>query len=211
MNFDTHAELKATISRWLMRSDLTEEIPSFISLAEAEISRRLRTRQMMTRARIEATSRYVKLPAGWRKAWNVQRVADDYPLEYLAPVEMDKLRHAISQNLVTAPPACSYYSLFGNTIEFLPEPTSADPVNMEMLYYIKIPSLTEETDSNWLLRTHPDLYLYGALMHSAPFLRDDERVGLWKQLFEDALASANIEDVDSKRSGAPMTRPTRSF
>jgi hypothetical protein len=92
MNFTTYDDLKSTIEKWLMRPDLVDDIPAFIELAEAMLSRRLRTRQMVLRARIEAKSRYLRLPTGWRKAWNVQRVEDDFPLEYLSPVEMDKMR-----------------------------------------------------------------------------------------------------------------------
>jgi hypothetical protein len=211
MNFTNYDGLKSAIEKWLMRPDLVEDIPQFIQLAEAMLSRRLRTRQMVLRARIEAKSRYLRLPTGWRKAWNVQRVEDDFPLEYLSPVEMDKMRFKVANNLVPPMEPCTYYSLFGDTIEFLPEPSLANPINMEMLYYAKILPLTDSNPSNWLLLTHPDLYLYGALIHSAPFLREDERVPVWRENFEEALAAANLEDTDSKRSGAPMVMPNRTF
>jgi hypothetical protein len=49
MALTTYTELKTSIADWLNRSDLTATIPDFISLAEAQIERTLRTRQMLTR------------------------------------------------------------------------------------------------------------------------------------------------------------------
>ena len=49
MALTTYTELKASIADWLNRSDLTAAIADFISLAEAQIERTLRTRQMLTR------------------------------------------------------------------------------------------------------------------------------------------------------------------
>ena len=50
MALTTYTELKASLADWLNRSDLTTTIPDFISLAEAQIERQLRTRQMIVRA-----------------------------------------------------------------------------------------------------------------------------------------------------------------
>ncbi len=50
MALSTYTELKSSLADWLNRSDLTSVIPDFISLAEAQIERQLRTRQMIVRA-----------------------------------------------------------------------------------------------------------------------------------------------------------------
>ncbi len=46
MALSTYAELKTSIGDWLNRADLTAVIPDFISLAEAQVERTLRTRQI---------------------------------------------------------------------------------------------------------------------------------------------------------------------
>jgi hypothetical protein len=50
MALTTYTELKSSLADWLNRSDLTSVIPDFISLAEAQMERQLRTRQMIVRA-----------------------------------------------------------------------------------------------------------------------------------------------------------------
>lgn len=214
--FENYSELQDAIAAWLInRTDLVAEIPWFIRMAEASINRKLRTRQMINRSRVTAAARYVKLPSDWRKAWNIQRVSDDYPLEYLAPAEMDKKRHELDkyQDLGQGSPVdtASYYSFFGDTLELLPSPAEDDKVDIEMLYYSRVRPLSDADPVNWLLTEHPDLYLYGALVHTAPFLKEDERIPVWNELFKEALAEANAEDANAKRSGTPMTKPKRSF
>lgn len=210
--FNNYSELQDAIATWLInRTDLAAQIPWFIRMAESSINRKLRTRQMVSRSRVTADSRYIALPSDWRKSWNIQRVGDNYPLEYLSPAEMDKKRHELSPDELGQLATASYYSLFGNSLELLPSPSDEDPVDIEMLYYASVQPLTDQRPSNWLLLEHPDLYLYGALLHTAPFLQEDERVPVWKELFLEALAEANAEAAAARRSGAPLTRPTQSF
>lgn len=49
--------------------------------------------------------------------------------------------------------------------------------------------------TNWLLEAHPDVYLYGTLFESAPYLVDDERVPMWGELAK--AASDNVRRVDT--------------
>lgn len=206
-----YQDLQDDVAEWLNRPDLESQIKTFIRLAEAAISRQLRTRHMINRARVVVTDRYIKLPDDWRKALNIQRVADNFPFEYLSPAEMDKMRYYFSENSAAAPSQATYYSLFGKSLELLPSPSDDSPLEVEMLYYSRVRPLSDENPINWLLSEHPDIYLYGSLIHSAPLLQEDERVAVWKGLYEQAVAEANIEDMDAKRSGAPLVRPTKTF
>ena len=47
----TYAELKTNIANYLNRSDLTSYIDTFIDSTEAELNRRLRTKEMIKRAK----------------------------------------------------------------------------------------------------------------------------------------------------------------
>ena len=63
MALTTYTELKTSIGDWLNRSDLTSVIPDFISLAEAQIERTLRTRQMIVRANASFDAQYGAVPS----------------------------------------------------------------------------------------------------------------------------------------------------
>jgi len=77
------------------------------------------------------------------------------------------------------------------------------------VYYGKIPSLSVSVASNWLLVKAPDLYLYGALVHASPFLLDDQRVGLFANMYNSRLDSLQLESDKALHSGGPLIARTR--
>jgi hypothetical protein len=72
--------------------------------------------------------------------------------------------------------------------------------------------LSVSNASNWILARHPDVYLYGSLLQAAPYLRDDERVGLWAPLYAQAIEDMLIQDsraAVSQGRVAMKVKPTR--
>jgi hypothetical protein len=66
-----------------------------------------------------------------------------------------------------------------------------------------VTALSADGDTNWLLTNHPDVYLYGSLVHTAPYLKDDARIALWAGLL--AQAMGEIEDESTAaRFGSPL-------
>lgn len=61
-----YATLQAAIADELARADLTAAIPNFIQLAEADLNRQVRTRQMQALVTGTATGQTITLPADLR-------------------------------------------------------------------------------------------------------------------------------------------------
>ena len=95
-----------------------------------------------------------------------------------------------------------------DNLEFAPAPDG--DYTVEIVYYQKIPALsaTATNGVNWLLTDHPDAYLYGSLMHSAPYLQADERVGLWAGKYQQVIQQITSSDEKAKFSGST---PSVSF
>jgi hypothetical protein len=66
MAITTYTELKSTIADFLNRDDLTAVIPTFISLAEAQMEREVRHYKMQKRSEGQIDTRYshVAIPYG---------------------------------------------------------------------------------------------------------------------------------------------------
>jgi len=79
-----------------------------------------------------------------------------------------------------------------------------------LLYYQKVPSLSSNSD-NWLLLEAPDVYLYGALLHSAPYLAEDQRVAVWAQMYSAAVARLNEYSDNARFSGSGLTLKVRGL
>ena len=83
-------------------------------------------------------------------------------------------------------------------------------VQMTATELVKTSKVAEETD-NWLLLEAPDVYLYGALLHSAPYLADDQRVAVWAQLYGAAVQRLNEVSEDARFSGSGLTLKVRGL
>ena len=55
-----------------------------------------------------------------------------------------------------------------------------------------------------LFADNPDLYLYGSLIHAAPYLGDDARTLTWAGMFKQIVDDMAKEDRRARTSGAPL-------
>ena len=204
MALSNYTELQASVADFLNRSDLTAVIPDFIRMTESELNRVLRTREMSVRTRAPVSEQYVKLPDDYLGMRNIELVTSPVTvLEYRNLENLDAHRASDA----TGKPI--FYSIMQNNIEFAPVPDSE--YTLEIVYYQKLPQLGTEVGefaTNWLLDSHPDIYLYGSLMQSAPYLQADERIGVWAGKFQQVLEQLKTSDEKARFSG---TTPTITF
>jgi hypothetical protein len=196
-----YSTLKSTIADYLNRADLTSQIETFIQFAEADLNTRLRCREQIVRAEATSSAEYVQLPADWLEAINLHIVGGQQPLRYVTLDEADIIN---KEQIYTAP---HFYSLMNGAIEIIPEPS--DDIDIEMIYYSKITSLSDVNTTNWLLTKAPDVYLYGALTHAAPFLMDDQRIPVFAQIYLARVQALQDESQKSLHSGSPLIARTR--
>ena len=203
MALGTFTELKDAVADWLDRSDLTARIPDFITLAEARLNRDLRIRPMEVRSSMETTSgqRYFNLPGGYLQMRNMQMNTNPItPLEYITPEMLDRL---YGSDTTGKPKA---YTLIGDEIQLAPIPDS--DYTVEMAFYEKFTALGDGTSgtvtSNWLTTNAPDVLLYGALLEAEPFIKNDERIGLWLNAYNGAVKKIQDADARDRHSGSAM-------
>lgn len=206
MSITTYAELQTVIADFLDRDDQTERIKTFIQLSEAEMSRKLRHWRMENRATAEIDGQYSALPADFLEPIRLHLETGDYrTLELISQSEMQS-RRMQSADTSGKP---SYYALTQGEIEVYPTPDGT--YNLEMNYYAKIPALTTSNTTNWVLDNYPDAYLYGSLIHSAPFLGEDARMTTWAALFQSALNGIMAESEQAKFGGSGRRMKLRSY
>ena len=206
MAIDNYGQLKSALADWLMRDDLTSVIPTFVTLAHKSLNRQVRVRQMMKRAVAEVDSQFSVLPADFLEMRNIQlNNSVPSPLQHITAEQMDEYRYA-NNNVAGRP---GYYAIVGESIELYPTPNAA--YNMEMAYYSKIPALSDDSSSNWLLLKAPDAYLYGALVQAAPYLKEDERIQVWSMLHEKALTELRDEEERARFMGTTPKFKGRTF
>ena len=90
-------------------------------------------------------------------------------------------------------------------------PTPDGAYSSILMYYAKVPTLSDSNETNWLLTHHPDIYLYGALLHSAPYLKEDERAQTWAALYTSAVERVNNASSKSTTSGSGLRLKIGSY
>jgi hypothetical protein len=195
-----YATLQAAAASWLTRADLTASIPDFISLAEARFNRELRVRQMQASATGTISAGVLALPADCREIQSLRVNLGNVYVE-LPPLPPEALQEILP---VTAYPV-GYVVVNGN-VQLIGY--QAD-IEYQLTYWQTIPALS--AGQNWLILRHPDVYLYGTLAQSAPFLRDDERLVTWGTLYKSAIDQVEAEDGRARYGNAPRQQPAMRF
>lgn len=201
-----YATLQSAVADTLNREDLTTQIPRFIQLFEAEVDRRLRVRAMMVRADARSDEGYVPVPSDFLEAYTLTIESDtpQPPLTYVPLAERARVKA-----LYPASADTRHYTIIGDTFELIADPP--DDLDLELIYYARVPALSGSNTTNWLLTRAPDFYLYGSLLHSATFLKDDERVPLWLGAVDRVFDQLHMESERDMRPRGSLNAPVRSF
>ena len=206
MAITTYAELKTAITDFLNRDDLDSAAGTFISLAEADLQRRIRHWRMEKRSTAEIDTQYSAIPADFAEVIRFYVTSGDTkPLELISQAELlDRKR----KNLNTSG-SPSYYAITAGEIEVYPVPDGT--YTAELYYFSRIEELSDSNTSNWLLDYYKDAYLYGSLVHSAPYLKDEARIQTWAALYQNAVDAINMESEKSKFGGSGRRLKIRSY
>jgi|TARA_R110000782_G_scaffold47725_2_gene104771 hypothetical protein len=203
MALSTYTELKTTIANWLNRSDLTSEIQDdFIKLTEADLNSKLRIRSMITQSAITIDSETESLPTGFLQIRDFYILSGEtkLPLRYITPSQMDQTAGSSS----TGCP--SIYTILGDTLRFSPKPDSTYTGYLN--YYKTFTPLSDTNVSNYILASHPSIYLYGSLFHAANFLGgiNPQQVQTWQQMYGTVLERLELNDREDQFSGSPLVQ-----
>lgn len=203
MALANYTDLKTSVAGWLNRSDLTDAIPDFITLAEKQIIRRLRRTKVKTTLTLATEA--VNLPAACGELVSIRLESGspsrDRPFDIVTKEMLDEYRAGVADVAGRPVMAC----IIGTQIILAPTPSES--YTAEIVYYRKLTPLTAIATTNDELTEAPDLYLYGALMEAAPYLREDERVPVWERKFEKALAE--LETTREREEFSASLRPVR--
>jgi len=202
----TYAELKEEVINFLNNMAAEQTVDTFIDLTEADMSRRLRHWRMERRSTALLDTQYSALPNDFNEPIRLSITSGDtYTLEL---ANVNELSNQRMRNLNTSGRP-KLYAITDGTIEVWPAPDG--DYTIEMVYYSRIAALTASNTSNWVIEYHPDAYLYGALMHSAPFLGEDNRLQTWSALYEKAINDINADSDKAKFGGSGHRLKIRSY
>lgn len=202
MAIATYNDLKAALASWANRTDLTTEIPDFITLAEARLFDMLLLKDMEAEESLTLTqgNNYVALPSGFVSPIALWLIVDSErtPLEHVLPQQLPYYTDATQPR---------YYAIDGVNIRFDCPADSAYSAKFRMY---KTSALSGSNTSNYLLLKRPDIYLAGGLVELARYIKDVELFNMWEAKFLKATAELKAAENRSRsvslRSDIPLIR-----
>jgi hypothetical protein len=199
----TFTTLQQDIRRYLERgftlaSDqiVYEQIPRLINLAERRIARELKVQgliNVITSTLQPGLAVYPK-PDRWRTTVSFNFGTGDQGNEYnqLFPRSYEYIRSYWPDRTQTDVP--QFYADYDyNNWIVAPTPDAAYP--FEVLVYQLLPLLDDAAQTNWLTEYAPQVLLYASLLEATPFLKNDERIPIWQQMYDRSAQALNGEDL----------------
>ena len=192
----TYDSLLEDVRRYLERgfteqSDqiVYDQLPRLVTLGERRIARELKIEgfiRAVTTPLQAGVSVYMK-PDRWRDT--VSMSVDNKPIFARS---YEYCRNYWQDESETGTPA--YYADYDYQ-HWLLVPTPATAQTLEILYYEQPRFIGPEFQTNWLTEYAPDALLYATLLEATPFLKNDERIQTWQNLYDRAAQALNGEDL----------------
>lgn len=199
-----YTEIRDLSFAYADRSDVLTlgQYDNFLRLVESRVSRVLKTRKMTKRSTLPtgATSGYYGLPPAFlamrdiqvnfaNSSTNGKAVAT---LRFLSPEQMNN-----QANITDLPENRGiFYNITDDQLHILPEIPSGNTI--EMVYYVRVPSLTAAVPNNWISDLHPDVYTFGVLVEISAFVKDVAAGNMWEQRYTNALSEIVSDDKESR-------------
>jgi hypothetical protein len=191
----TYTSLAADIESYLERTDTAtvNKIPTFIMLAEQVIASQIKFLGNLTVnvSTMVQGDPVIAKPARWHKTVSMNVTVDGVK----SPVFLRKYEYLREYwPEATNEDVPKFYADYDYT-HWLIAPTPADAYTFEVLYYERVQPLDASNQTNWFTEYAPQAMLYGSLLQAMPFLKNDERMAMWRSEYDLIINTLKTEDL----------------
>ena len=191
----TYTSLAADIESYLERTDTAtvDKIPTFIMLAEQVIASQIKFLGNLTvnESTMVQGNPVIAKPARWHKTVSMNVTIDGVR----SPIFLRKYEYLREYwPEATNEDVPKFYADYDYT-HWLIAPTPADAYTFEVLYYERVQPLDVSNQTNWFTQYAPQALLYGSLLQAMPFLKNDERMAMWRAEYDLIINTLKTEDL----------------
>lgn len=201
----TFNSLQDDLRRYLERGyvvDTTvyQQLPRLINLAEREIAQRLKILGFITPLLsnlVAGVPVYVK-PDRWRRTTSMNygvATAAGGPQNSRVPIFARALEYCQTywpDQSQTGPPE---FVADYDYLHWLVVPTPNIDYPWAINAYMLPPLLDNTNQTNWTTDFAPNVLLYRALLECTPFLKNDERIPVWREMYEEQISGLSGQDI----------------
>ena len=200
----SYTDFGTSLAGWLLddnNSTITDVgvsmVADLITVGETRLFREVRAQPMETSFGDSISAGLLALPSSYLALKSAYLAASPNVSLERRPAEWIRLNYP--QDTSSGIP--QFIARYGQNFIFGPYPDSGYTVNG--IYY-KQPTAISGDALNTLFTTNPDLYLFACLAESAIIIRDDPRIVIWEQKYQNILAAVNGSDKAEDASGSSL-------
>jgi hypothetical protein len=185
----TYDSLVEDVKRYCERNDASflDQIPRLIMLAEQSIAAEIKTLMQLNvvNTTLIVNNPVLEKPVRWRKTISMKVNGQPILNRSMDYVTQFQTESPTGQPLYYGDYDYDHWAL-------APIPNSAYTV--EIIYYSRIQPLDIENQENLLSREAPQALLFGTLLQTQGYLKNTDKLAVWKGYYDTAIAALKGED-----------------
>ena len=185
----TYDSLVEDVKRYCERNDASfvEQIPRLIMLTEQSIAAEIKTLMQLNvvNTTLLVNNAVLEKPVRWRKTISMKVNGQ--------PILNRSMDYVTQFQTESSPGQPLYYGDYDyDHWALAPIPNSA--YSVEIIYYSRIQPLDIENQENLLTREAPQALLFGTLLQTQGYLKNTDKLAVWKGYYDAAIAALKGED-----------------
>jgi hypothetical protein len=185
----TYDSLVEDVKRYCERNDASfvEQIPRLIMLTEQSIAAEIKTLMQLNvvNTTLIVNNPVLEKPVRWRKTISMKINGQ--------PILNRSMDYVTQFQTESSPGQPLYYGDYDyDHWALAPIPNSA--YSVEIIYYSRIQPLDIENQENLLTREAPQALLFGTLLQTQGYLKNTDKLAVWKGYYDAAIAALKGED-----------------
>jgi len=133
------------------------------------------------------------------------------PLDLTDLGGLTKYKALLTGDTTGVPVACAIRRDGAGNVSLVVAPEPNATFQFQAQYWAKPAQISVSNPTSVFLTNEPDIVIYAALVESAPFLKDDQRIGMWEQQLEKRLERMGRAQQRLAFSGEMVDPPRRVF
>lgn len=216
MATDTYLKLRAAIADTVNRDDLSADVTAYegttidstikraVETATTTIQRDLVSRgghknmeTVSTSLTFTSGQEYIDFPTDF--AGHRSFIITSDPVRVLEFVDPVTLRTQYGSAATGKP---EKFTIVGSRRAYA-RPIADSAYTTELIYYAALTALSADSDTNWVLTSHPDIYIGAAMIELCIFLENDQRLQFWKGYYDQKMNDLMGDDRNVRWAAVP--------
>lgn len=185
----TYDSLVEDVKRYCERNDASfvEQIPRLIMLTEQSIAAEIKTLMQLNvvNTTLIVDNPVLEKPARWRKTISMK--INGQPV-------LNRSMDYVTQYQTESPTDQPLYYGDYDYDHWALAPIPDDDYAVEIIYYSRIQPLDITNQENLLTREAPQALLFGTLLQTQGYLKNTDKLAVWKGYYDAAIAALKGED-----------------